>query len=429
MTLGPPRVARGVTETGSRVGVVLRDADAERPSPVRLECADLDHLRTGALSGSRSTERVWLELSRCGQIVGVTEIPVSPWGLSSTDVDDLRERFRAVPTADLWSVPDSELPALSVVIPTSYKRVDQLDKVVRSIASCPYPDVEIVVVDNRPPGGIPIPPFDGLDNVRVEVEHRPGASAARNRGARASSGSVIVFTDDDVWVDPNWLRAYGVAFALNPDLGAASGMVRPAELDTEAQLWFEEYFGGFTKSFVPRSWSLAHADAEDPLFPYAAGQFGAGNNMALRREMFELVGGFDERLGAGAIARGAEDLKLFVEVILVGGTITYLPSALVRHSHRRTRQEFREQVFSYGVGLASLYCALVTDNPRRLLHIVTRLPGGLRRIYFPTKPRSHSSVPSYPRSTSLVHALGAACGPIAFARSALAVRRRNSGRP
>lgn len=406
-----------------------RNADAERPSSVRLQCVELDDLFEGALSHAGDVDRVWLELSHRGQVVGVTEISVAPSGLSPADVRGLVERFGSVPTADLDSVLDADLPALSVVIPTNYKRVDQLDQVVRSVVACNYPAVEVIVVDNRPPGREPIPPFEGLDNVHVEVERSPGASAARNRGARASTGSIIVFTDDDVRVDPDWLRAYGVAFTLDPNVDAASGMVRPAELDTEAQLWFEEYFGGFTKSFVPRSWSLASAGDEDPLFPYAAGQFGAGNNMAVRREMFERVGGFDVRLGAGAISRGAEDLKLFVEVILAGGTITYVPSALVRHSHRRTRREFRQQVYSYGVGLASLYCALVADDPRRLVEIAARLPGGLRRIYFPSTPRSHSTSPSYPRSTSLVHALGAAVGPIAFARSALATRRRRPRRP
>ncbi|MHB1905511.1 MAG: glycosyltransferase family 2 protein [Acidimicrobiales bacterium] len=400
----------------------MNPLDSERPSPVRLVGLDLDGA-LGAHPAPFPVGRTWIEVRRTAQVVGVSERDVGPGGLSSGDLAELDQEFRDVEVADLTTVPDEALPAISVVIPTLYRRVDLLDRAVRSVASCGYPTFEVIVVDNRRRDGDPIPPFEGLENVRVEVERFPGASAARNRGAAASSGEVIAFTDDDVEVDPRWLRALGVAFATDADLDAVGGMVRPAELDTEAQLWFEEFFGGFTKTFTPQRWSVALVGKTDPLFPYAAGRFGAGNNMAVRRAALQRAGGFDVRLGAGTIARGAEDLKVFIEVLLFGGTVAFVPSALVRHSHRRTPHEFREQVFGYGVGLTALYCALVAEDPRHLGRILRRLPRGLKMFFRPSTPRSLSASPSYPRTTALVHAMGMAYGPLAYARSVIAVRR------
>lgn len=396
--------------------------DSERPSPVRLVGLDLDDTDR-ADPTALPPGRTWIEIRRSAQVVGVIERDVGPDGLSPSDLAQLAYEYRDAEVVDLGSVSDESLPMISVVIPTLYRRVDLLERAVRSVAACDYPAFEVIVVDNRRHDADPIPPFEGLANVRVEVERFPGASAARNRGAAASRGEVVAFTDDDVEVDPKWLRALGVAFAADPELDAVGGMVRPAGLDTEAQLWFEEFFGGFTKTFEPRRWSVALVGDSDPLFPYAAGHFGAGNNMAVRRGALERAGGFDVRLGAGTIARGAEDLKVFVEVLLHGGTVAFVPSALVRHSHRRTPREFREQVFGYGVGLTALYCVLVVEDPRHLGRILRRLPRGLKMFFFPSIPRSLSAAPVYPRSAPWVHALGMAYGPLAYARSALAVRR------
>ena len=42
---------------------------------------------------------------------------------------------------------------------------------------------------------------------RTSTESRPGLSSARNAGVAASTGDLIVFTDDDVVVDPGWSAA------------------------------------------------------------------------------------------------------------------------------------------------------------------------------------------------------------------------------
>jgi glycosyltransferase involved in cell wall biosynthesis len=109
-----------------------------------------------------------------------------------------------------------------------------LNRTVESLLALDYPDFEIVVVDNRPgTNHDPIPEFPSNGRVRVVLEPSSGASAARNRGIAETTGEFIAFTDDDVLVERNWLRALGVRFALDEDVDAIGGMVRPTGLDTD----------------------------------------------------------------------------------------------------------------------------------------------------------------------------------------------------
>lgn len=395
----------------------------EAPSQVRLVRLDLEAERIDPMPGVAPGTRLWLEVSRRGQVVGVVEGVMGPDGLPETTISFLREEYSSSAVADLHAVADDSLPPISVVIPTIYRRVEQLRRTVRSVAGCDYPTFEIVVVDNRVEPGEPIPPFAESTRVTVVEERTPGISAARNTGVRAARHEIIAFTDDDVEVDHEWLRAIGVAFAADPALGVIGGMVRPREIDTRAQLWFEEYLGGFTKSFEYRQWSRDEVGASDPLFPYSAGHFGSGNNIAMRRAVFEQIGGFDESLGVGTPAKSAEDHKMFVDALLAGNTAAYVPSALVRHSHRRTEREFLSQIFGYSVGLTALYTALIAQDRRHLWEIARRVPLGVRMFFFSPQGRHREARATYPAVTNVVLITGMLYGPIAFARSKLSRRR------
>ncbi len=398
--------------------------DDRRPSPVRIVNVDVDHLDDPILTDAPDGTRIWLEVSRRGQVVGTRAASCHGGRVDQTSRDDVVRLFADAPTQDLSVVPDDRLPTVTVVVPTIFARRELIERTIDSITASHYPHLEVLLVDNRTAPDTPIPPFPDAPQVRIISEPTPGVSAARNRGIRESGGEVIAFTDDDVEVDSDWVRAIAVAFATNPDLDVVGGMVRPRVLETEPQLWFEEFFGGFTKSFQPRTWTVAEESVSDPLFPYDAGRFGAGNNIAVRRRVVELVGGFDVRLGVGTPTKSGEDLLFFIEVLLRGGTVGYVPSALVRHTHRATAREFRTQVFNYGIGLTAMFTALIVEDPRHLWRILRRLPRGLKTFFFPKEPKSLSETTSFPRTTMPVHALGMVVGPIAFCWSAVQMRGR-----
>ena len=88
-------------------------------------------------------------------------------------------------------------------------------------------------------------------------EPHPGISAARNRGIAVATGEIIAFTDDDVVVDRRWLRALGERFARQPDVSAVTGLVVPLELETAAQVLFEQSGSGLDRGFVPLTFECA----------------------------------------------------------------------------------------------------------------------------------------------------------------------------
>ena len=382
-------------------------------------------------SGPKSVEvtpgtRIWVEVMKQGQVVGVVQRFAESDGLSASVLQALATEYADAPVSTNRSIPDARLPSISVVVPTIYRRKSELLRLVGSLLELDYPDFEIIIVDNR----------SGSDNdsisdllvgmrVRVVIEEAPGASAARNRGMSASTGEIIAFTDDDTVVDVSWLREIGATFALNHEIDAMSGMVRPLELVTSPQVWFEEYFGGFTKLYRPQVWSIERVGDTDKLFPYAAGRFGAGCNMAVRRSTTERLGGFDPLLGGGTPARGAEDLALMLKILFAGGSVAYEPAAMVRHAHRRTKRDFDSQVFGFGVGMTAMFTDMIIRDPRHILEIVRRVPAGLRLLVRPADSESSNLTTSYPRSTPLRYLLGMVYGPIAYARSVMKAKKHN----
>src|SRR6516165_2736912 len=63
--------------------------------------------------------------------------------------------------------------------------------------------------------------------VRRVLETRAGLSNARNQAVDTAKGEYIVWTDDDVIVDPGWLSAYAAAFRRWPEAAVFGGRIKP----------------------------------------------------------------------------------------------------------------------------------------------------------------------------------------------------------
>ena len=255
-------------------------------------------------------------------------------------------------------------PSAAVILCTAGRA--QLGRCIRSLLAQCHPDLELVVVDNRPASGKARAVVRAIaaedPRVRYVPEPRPGLSVARNRGVAATRADVVAFTDDDVVVDPHWLDWLLAPFA-DPNVMASCGMVMPLELQTAAQKRFEQY-AGFSKGFTRRAYGLHDGPVPGRLlYPYVNGVVGVGNNMAFRREELVRSGGFDPALGAGSPTGACEETCAFSRTILGGGLIVYEPRALCWHEHRNDEDALREQVFSYGVGLGAALTKALTSDP------------------------------------------------------------------
>jgi O-antigen biosynthesis protein len=230
-------------------------------------------------------------------------------------------------------------------------RTAQLAGCLEALVRLDYPALDLLVVDNAPrdPATACLV-RERYPQVRYVCESRPGLNWARNRAIAEARGEVIAYADDDVVVDRGWVRALAGVFAEEAGVMAVTGLVVPLELETEAQLLFEQY-GGFGRGFE-RKWYRPDGESGERAATRhgGAGKFGTGANMAFRSSLFERIGGFDPALDVGTVTNGGGDLEMFFRVLKEGHTLVYEPSALVRHRHRRDYAQLRTQITNNGVG-------------------------------------------------------------------------------
>jgi glycosyltransferase involved in cell wall biosynthesis len=276
----------------------------------------------------------------------------------------------AAPLEDLdrLAAPDQRSATpLSVVICTR-DRPAMLASCLDSLAAQTSPPGQIVVVDNDP-GASARGVAAGRTGVVYVHEPRPGLSIARNAGLGAARGALIAFTDDDVELPPTWTSEVVRAFD-DPEVDAVTGAVLPASLDTAAQRAFELELGGFTGRCTPLRFDPGFIAETREMGPQVW-RIGAGANMAFRRKGLAGLGGFDERLGAGA-SGCSEDSEYWYRLLAAGRVCLYEPRAVVFHHHRRDWPALRRQYRAYMRGHVAALVAQADRYGNR---------GDLRRIY------------------------------------------------
>jgi cellulose synthase/poly-beta-1,6-N-acetylglucosamine synthase-like glycosyltransferase len=258
----------------------------------------------------------------------------------------------------------------------------------------------------------------------------------------------VAFTDDDVRVHPRWLWSLGHRFASDPGLDAVTGLVLPDELETDAQLLFEQSGSGPDRGYRPVTFRLADRpgswlrqlfsvptiERHEPGMPvstfpfYATGELGIGSNMAFRTRAVQSLGGFDYALGVGTATCGGEDLAMLLQLLLAGRVLGYEPSAIVHHTHRRTLEDLEVQLQGYGVGFSAMVLSLILRDPRRMRAFAAALPRGLRAMMNPESTKRSGRDTDYPKVLSRAELRGMLAGPAAYLRERR-VGRRIHGKP
>lgn len=317
------------------------------------------------------------------------------------------------------------LPSVTIMLSTA-DRPDDLRRALRSITAQRYAGaMEVVVVDNRPDSGLTSGVVAEFPQVRLVSERRSGASYGRNAGIAASTGEIIVMTDDDVVAPDEWVARLVESFS-RPDVAAVSGNVLPLELDTEAQRLFELY-GGLGKGFVRLEYEAAHYRRR--FKPVPAWYMGATANCAIRASVLAdpTVGLFDESLGAGTPAGGSEDAYMYYRILNAGFTVVYDPRAWLWHSHRKTMPELERQVRAYSTGHVAYHLRILFAHRdfRALRRLLADLPlHDARSLWRVFRGRS-----AFPFSFVMAECLGHLTGPWALWKSTRRVRRLGRSSP
>jgi len=317
---------------------------------------------------------------------------------------------------------------VTVIVSTRDRPID-LEKCLDALLTLDYPDYEIIVVDNAPQteatAALLALKYGKLPHVRYVREERPGLSFARNRGITEAHGEILAFTDDDAIVDRMWLMDLVRGFDAAPKVGCVTGLTLPLELASPEQFWFEQT-GGFAKGFVRRVFDLSGSVSYGPLYPYAAGQFGSGVNMAMTATALRDIGGFNPALGAGTPTHGGEDLAAYLQVLQAGYALVYEPAALVRHRHRRDYSGLRKQLFGTGVGLTAYLTKCVVDDPQCILIFARRVLPAMGHMFGRSSAKNvHKMHGSFPLELVAVERLGLLLGPLAYWRSLRRIRHRS----
>jgi glycosyltransferase involved in cell wall biosynthesis len=158
---------------------------------------------------------------------------------------------------------------VSIIIPT-YNRREYLDRCLSSVFEIQYSPLEIIVVNDASTDDT-LQYLSGIKDPRLRIIHRTyngGASSARNSGITLAKYEILAFTDDDCMVQCDWINYLIVPFS-EPKCGLVIG-----------ETWYRNI--GYSGSFPERL-----VNNEGAAWPMTC-------NMAYRREIFDVIGGFSD---------------------------------------------------------------------------------------------------------------------------------------
>jgi O-antigen biosynthesis protein len=299
---------------------------------------------------------------------------------------------------------------VSVVVTTS-GYTPRLERCLRSLLASRYDDFEVIVVDNRPAGGVTramlSERFAYEHRVRYVEESHRALSSARNAGLMAAEGELVAFTDDAVVVEGDWIARAGAAFDRADDVACVTGLMLPLQLERADRPLLDQ-FTAYSTRFEPWTFRLAERG-----LAYTPGLIGGGANIVVRADLARRLGGFDIALGSGTPFAAGENLDFCLRLLRAGYAIAYEPRAIVSHDQAdaRSRQAFRR-----GVGLgATLSKQLFAGSESRCP--LRRVSAGVS-LLFGLRYRAHRSWPER---------AGILLGPAAYVASVATRRIGNTG--
>jgi glycosyltransferase involved in cell wall biosynthesis len=238
---------------------------------------------------------------------------------------------------------------ISVVICTR-DRHDLIGQAIESVSGCDYPRFDIHIMDQST-NTLTREITERLaeekrDKCVVHYHHltKAGLSRAYNTGIKVSDGEVIAFTDDDCIVPADWLTRIAEAFENDPEVGLLYGQVL-----TPASLYDDAMSG---KIIVPE---LPFKEREKLARGRGFKVFGMGANMAMRRSLAELTGGFDEALGGGGPLRSAQDYDFAYRTFRFGSAVLLEPAVKADHYGTRLPEQWPVTMQNYGIGDGAFY--------------------------------------------------------------------------
>ncbi|HEY0258765.1 MAG TPA: glycosyltransferase [Lacisediminihabitans sp.] len=241
-------------------------------------------------------------------------------------------------------------PGVVSVVLVNFRGADLTIEAVNELRKVDWPEdrLEVVVVENASGDGSAQLIREAAPWVKlVESAENLGFAGGCNLGVANSTGEFVGFLNSDAKPDAQWIGAAVDTFAESPQIGAVASKVLDwdgglVDYIDSAMTWFGMGYKPFVGERVPFH---AH-QAADVLF-------GTGSAMFVRRDVFDRLGGFDERF-----FMFFEDVDLGWRLNLLGYRYRYQPLSVAFHKHHGSVSKFgsfKEDYFLERNALFALY--------------------------------------------------------------------------
>lgn len=229
------------------------------------------------------------------------------------------------------------------IIVCTYNRAESLADTLQCLGELDSPpglSWEVLIVDNNSTDLTHTTIESAKQNLAGQLdihyifEKNQGLAHARNRGINEAKGELLLFTDDDVLPEQDWLQQIWDCMSKYA-CDACGGYIAPL-WETSPPPWLTDKFHGFL---------AIKMDEEGPKPIQKNDELPFGANMAFRRDVFEKVSVFDVNRGRkGNILASGEDGELYQRILAAKLKVMYFPQARVRHkveAFRVKRKYFR----------------------------------------------------------------------------------------
>jgi GT2 family glycosyltransferase len=227
-----------------------------------------------------------------------------------------------------------DYPFISVVIPT-YGREEPLRDTLKDVLKQNYANFEVLVVDQTPKHEPETQAYlDELSTAgKIQLYQVTWASlpGARNYAIRRAKGDIVLFLDDDVQLEPEFLQSHARNYVDRPELGALAGRVfdRMKLADSGGNLKIED----LPPEAMDPGIAWYYIDLVHTVKPQRVLTV-RGCNMSFRRELFTKHGlTFDERFRGSAVR---EESDFCLRIRQTGYQIWYDPEASLIHLGEET---------------------------------------------------------------------------------------------